>query len=219
MQKQENFVLEGHRSTFLGQKHKSAICDRTPPHLHIKPSLYVCRKVQGSQIFKQNWRIEEQTKNDNNNIDYDSDDTVLLEKEITDVIGDGPILRDRLPVENARPDETQEITDQLADLTVKTHPKSSSSVKRDALPVETTNTPVSPNKGKVVIHSYKLRWSIPTNTEPACSQTSEPNDTENEVQHPKVPSGNATQPPLPDKYKIRKFQIDKVRYYTCMYCN
>ena len=51
------FLLEGHRSTFLGQKHKSAIWDRTPPHLHIKPSLYVCRKVQGSQIFKQNWII------------------------------------------------------------------------------------------------------------------------------------------------------------------
>ena len=28
-----------------------------PPHLHIKPSLYVCRRVQGSQIFKQNWII------------------------------------------------------------------------------------------------------------------------------------------------------------------
>ena len=27
------------------------------PHLHIKPSLYVCRRVQGSQIFKQNWII------------------------------------------------------------------------------------------------------------------------------------------------------------------
>ena len=38
----------------MGQKHKSAICDRTPPNLHIKPSLYVCRRVQGSQIFKQN---------------------------------------------------------------------------------------------------------------------------------------------------------------------
>ena len=25
------------------------------PHLHIKSSLYVCRRVQGSQIFKQNW--------------------------------------------------------------------------------------------------------------------------------------------------------------------
>ena len=49
--------MEGHRSTFLGQKHKSAICDRTPPHLHIKPSLYVCRRVQESQIFKQNWII------------------------------------------------------------------------------------------------------------------------------------------------------------------
>ena len=49
-----SFLLEGHRSTFLGQKHKSAIWDRTPPHLHIKPSLYVCRGVQVSQIFKQN---------------------------------------------------------------------------------------------------------------------------------------------------------------------
>ena len=38
-------------------KHKSAICNRTPPHLHIKPSLYVCRMVQGSQIIKQNWII------------------------------------------------------------------------------------------------------------------------------------------------------------------
>ena len=57
MQKQEIFLLEGHRSTFLGQKHKSAICDRTLPHLHIKPSVYVCRRVQGSQIFKQNWII------------------------------------------------------------------------------------------------------------------------------------------------------------------
>ena len=57
MQKQENFLLEGHRSTSLRQKHKSAIWNRTSPHLHIKPSLYVCRKVQGSQIFKQNWII------------------------------------------------------------------------------------------------------------------------------------------------------------------
>ena len=24
------------------------------PHLHIKPRLYVCRRAQGSQIFKQN---------------------------------------------------------------------------------------------------------------------------------------------------------------------
>ena len=57
MQKQKTFLLEGHRSTFLGQKHKSAIWNRTRPHLHIKPSIYVCRRVQGSQIFKQNWII------------------------------------------------------------------------------------------------------------------------------------------------------------------
>ena len=48
---------ERKRCTFLGPKHKSAIWDRTPSHLHIKPSLYVCRRVQGSQIFKQNWII------------------------------------------------------------------------------------------------------------------------------------------------------------------
>ena len=56
-----NFFIRGSqewkRCTFLGPKHKSAIWDRTPPHLHIKPSLYVCRRVQGSQIFKQNWII------------------------------------------------------------------------------------------------------------------------------------------------------------------
>ena len=27
------------------------------PHLHTKPSLYDCRKVQRFQIFKQNWII------------------------------------------------------------------------------------------------------------------------------------------------------------------
>ena len=36
---------------FFGFEHKSAIWDGT---LHIKPSLYVCRRAQGSQIFKQN---------------------------------------------------------------------------------------------------------------------------------------------------------------------
>ena len=31
VQKQEKILLEGHGSTFSCQKHKSAICDRTPP--------------------------------------------------------------------------------------------------------------------------------------------------------------------------------------------
>ena len=40
--------------TFLGPKVKNAICDGTIPHLHTKPNLNKCRKVQRSQIFKQN---------------------------------------------------------------------------------------------------------------------------------------------------------------------
>ena len=71
----------------------------------------------GENLTSEN--VKQQTENDvtiadnNDNVDYDSDDTVLLEKEITDVFGDG------LPVETICCDETQEITDQLADLTVK----------------------------------------------------------------------------------------------------
>ena len=44
-------IFRGSQEHFL---HKSAIWDRTPPHLHIKCSLHVCGRVQGSQIFKQN---------------------------------------------------------------------------------------------------------------------------------------------------------------------
>ena len=48
--KRGKFFFEGHRSTF---------CIKVPfgigqPHLHIKCSLHVCGRVQGSQIFKQN---------------------------------------------------------------------------------------------------------------------------------------------------------------------
>ena len=39
---------------FFGSKTKVPFGIGHPPHLHIKPSLYVCRRVQGSQIFKQN---------------------------------------------------------------------------------------------------------------------------------------------------------------------
>ena len=57
----KNFIgrsQEQKRCTFLGPKHKSAIWYRTPPtHLHIKSNIYVCRRVQGSPIFKQNWII------------------------------------------------------------------------------------------------------------------------------------------------------------------
>ena len=41
VQKQENILLEGHRSTFLGQKHKSAIWNRTPP-TYTSNLIYMC---------------------------------------------------------------------------------------------------------------------------------------------------------------------------------
>ena len=72
-----------------------------------------------SENMKQQMESDVATTDNNDNVNNDSDDTMLLEKEITDVISDGPILRDGLPVETASRDETWEITDQLADLTVK----------------------------------------------------------------------------------------------------
>ena len=58
VQKQENFVFEGHRSTFwikmqFGIGHL---------HLHINCSLHVWGRVQGSQIFKQNSIISIRSK-------------------------------------------------------------------------------------------------------------------------------------------------------------
>ena len=43
--------------TFLGPKVKYAICDRTPPQLHTKCSLYECTSLYRSKIFKRNWNI------------------------------------------------------------------------------------------------------------------------------------------------------------------
>ena len=48
--RKKNFI-GGSQEHFL---HESAIWDRTPPHLHIKCSLYVCGRIHGFQIFKRN---------------------------------------------------------------------------------------------------------------------------------------------------------------------
>ena len=84
-------------------------------------------------------------------------------------------------------------------------------------------TPVSPNKGTVMFRSYKLHCHATnadrqTSSTPLdCTLTS--SNVENEIQLANVPSGNSTRPPPLNKYKIRKFQIDNVRYYSCLYCN
>ena len=42
------------KNVLFGSKVKNAICDGTTPHLHTKLNINKCRKVQRSQIFKQN---------------------------------------------------------------------------------------------------------------------------------------------------------------------
>ena len=58
--KHDNFYLRDHRSkkrTFLGIKVKKCYLWLDNPHLHTKPNLNKCRKVQRSQIFKHNRSI------------------------------------------------------------------------------------------------------------------------------------------------------------------
>ena len=115
-----------------------------------------------------------------------------------------------LPVETDTVRDTNSITDQLANVRIDSH---------NGLPVETANTPTSPNRGKVVIKSYRLRQGATNDTESTKTTTTDQDNIENEALHLNVPSGNATRLPPLNKYKIRKFQIDKVRYYSCTYCN
>ena len=95
-------------------------------------------------------------KKDDANSSYDSDDKILLEQEIAEVIGDQASelenketsTPDReLPVETDTAWDTNSITDQLSNVRIDSH---------NGLPVETANTPTSPNRGKVVIKSYRL---------------------------------------------------------------
>ena len=52
-----NIFIAGSQEHFFWVKNIKVPFVIGHPHLHIKPSLYVCRRVQGSQIFKQNWII------------------------------------------------------------------------------------------------------------------------------------------------------------------
>ena len=164
--------------------------------------------------------------NEDENSNYDSDDTIILEKEISDAIGENPMSKVEpdtlLMPENGLIGETAEtsnVTNQLANLMMNIQPKSADKTNKDGLPAETADTLVSPSKGKMVIRSYRLRHTVPNDTEKTKTATSEQDNTENEVLHLKVPSGNAMRPPPPNKYKIHKFQIDNIRYYSCMYCS
>ena len=52
-----NFFIGGSQEHFFGSKTWKCHLEKDTPDLHIKSSLYVCWRVQGSQIFKQNWII------------------------------------------------------------------------------------------------------------------------------------------------------------------
>ena len=162
---------------------------------------------------------ESELADNGNDSSQDSDDTVVLQQEIEDTIGETTDNRNAsistpaktwhdtgLPVEtirnNVAPDMSG-ITKDLSKLSV---------------------TPVSPNKGTVVFKSYWLqRRTTETDNEMSNKLTgantaNKPNS-KNDIQLANILSGNSTRPPPPDKYKIRKFQINKVHYYTCLYCN
>ena len=92
--------------------------------------------------------------NEKANSSYDSDDTILLEKELSEALGDQtseneadnlPTPDNALPVETADQSDTNTITDRLS----KVHINAQTNNANTELPGETE--PVSPSKGRVVI--------------------------------------------------------------------
>ena len=182
------------------------------------------------------------TDNDNN-VSHDSDDTIILQKEIEESNWENTKENQIQSTSNSHPEnglpvetnnnikvsksdntDTAGLTTELSKLTVSpsntvnttTSPHASQTINSDM-------TPVSPNKGTVVFRSYKLHHRATDTNDLVTSvppdQTTATNNTENEIQLAKMPSGNSTRPSPPNKYKIQKFEIDNVRYYSCMYCN
>ena len=167
---------------------------------------------------------------DNNNSD-NSNDTIVLQKEIADSICENSKGQEQ-PTTDTNPrsglrvetnetninkrdlnDEASGLTTKLSKLTVNTpktrHVAPTTSAKllnssKTQTSMETT--PVLPNKGKVVFHSYKLCRRATETEDPGTTGVSqninEPENAENKVRHLNIPTGNATRPPLPDKYKI-----------------
>ena len=169
----------------------------------------------------------------------DSDDTVILQQEIEDTIGETTnnhntdITTPETPTKSRDdPGLPVEMTENNATLntsfglpvrkTTKSDTPDKSSITKELSKLSVT--PVSPNRGKVVFKSYRLRRRVRNNDNKTGNRQKDMNtvgkpNSENDIQLPNIPSGNSTRPPLLDKYKIRKFQIDKVCYYTCLYCN
>ena len=131
---------------------------------------------------------------DDTNLSYDSDDTILLEQEIAEVIGDqaSDQVNNELPGETGATADTTTIMNQFANVRI-----------NNDLPVETANTPISPNKGKVVIRSYRLCRRATNENKGTDTIRTDKENTENEALHLNVQTGNATRPPRPNKYMIR----------------
>ena len=88
----------------------------------------------------------------NNGMSYDSDDTVVLQQEIEDTIGE---TTDSHNANISAPAETQHDTGLPVETTGNNTTLDTSSLTKDLSNL--TVTPVSPNKGTVVFKSYRLQ--------------------------------------------------------------
>ena len=144
-------------------------------------------------------------RDNDNNISHDSDDTIILQKEIEESIGENTKenqiqLTSNSHPENSLPVETNNnikvrksdntdtagLTTKLSKLTVSpSNTVNTTTSLRASQTINSDKTPMSPNKGTVVFQSYKLcRCATYTNnlvTSVLPDQTTATNNTENEI--------------------------------------
>ena len=139
-----------------------------------------------------------------NDTSHDSNDTIVLQQEIEDTIGE---TTDNCNTNTPSPTKTWHDTELPVETTGNNATLDTSSITKGlsnlmVSPSSVPQTPVSPNKGTVVFKSYRLRCHTvntynETSSRPTSANTAKKTNSENDIQLARIPSGNSTRPPPP----------------------
>ena len=131
-----------------------------------------------------------------NNTSHDSDDTIVLQHEIEDTIGE---TTDNCNTNTPSPTKTRHDTDLPVEMTGNNATLDTSSITKGlsnltVSPSSAPQTPVSPNKGTVVFKSYRLprrtaNTDNKTSSRPTSANTAIKPNSENDIQLARIPSG------------------------------
>ena len=155
---------------------------------------------------------------------HDSDDTIVLQQEIEDTIGE---TTNNHNTNTPSPTKTWHDTDLPVETTGNNATLDTSSITKGlsnlvVSPSSVPQTPVSPNKGTVVFKSYRLHLCAAntdneTSSRPTSANTAKRPNSENDIQLARIASGNSMRPPTSQtNTKLGNFR--SIRWDTTPVC-